>query len=116
MIENRAVDCFYAGSQGAFDAMAGSLFRELRSLYPSVRFYIVLDRMPDREDPTLSSEHTLLPEGIETVPPRFALVKRNEWMLKKSDYVISYVIRSFGGAAKFQAMAIRKGKTVVSLS
>ena len=31
-------------------------------------------------------ENTLLPEGIENVPPRFAISWRNKWMLERSDY------------------------------
>ena len=115
LIEKHAVDHFYVGRQGAFDAMVQSVFRELRPIYPKVRFYVVLERMPGSETGNIDTEWTLLPEGIELAPPRFAIVRRNEWMLKSSDYVITYVCRSFGGAAHFMDLAIKRGKTVIRL-
>lgn len=115
LIERCAVDCFYVGKQGAFDAMVRSVFSELRPIYPGVRFYVVLERMPGKETNIIDSEWTILPEGIELAPPRFAILKRNEWMLSASDYAITYVVHSFGGAARFEEMAIKRGKTVVRL-
>ncbi len=37
-------------------------------------------------------------------------------MIDRSDIVITYVCRSFGGAAKFKSLAIRKKKTVIELA
>ena len=69
--------------------------------------------MPKRK--AENSELTILPEGIETVPPRFAISYRNKWMIEQSDYVITYVIHSWGGAAQFKELAEKKGKTVIEL-
>ncbi len=60
-------------------------------------------------------EHTILPEGIETVPRRFAINYRNKWMLGKSDIVITYVTRNIGGAWEFKQLAEKQDKTVVNL-
>ena len=57
----------------------------------------------------------MLPEGIEAVPPRFAIVWRNKWMLRQSDYVVTYVTHSWGGAAQFASLAERQKKTVIHL-
>ena len=53
--------------------------------------------------------------GFENVPPRFAIDHRNRWMINQSEFVVTYV-RSPGGAAKFKALAERKGKTVLEIS
>ena len=37
-------------------------------------------------------------------------------MLKQSDYVVTYITHSWGGAAQFAEMAERKGKTVINIS
>ena len=58
---------------------------------------------------------TILPEGIVTVHPRFAISWRNKWMLKQSDYVVTYITHSWGGAAQFAEMAERQAKHVVKL-
>ena len=71
--------------------------------------------LPKQEDPLCDTDHTLLPEGIESVPPRFAIEYRNKWMIDHSDIVVTYVRRSFGGAAKFKKLAQKKKKTVIEL-
>jgi hypothetical protein len=53
---------------------------------------------------------TLLPDGIETAPRRFAISFRNKWMVNKSDFVICYITHSFGGAAQYVELAKRQGK------
>ena len=62
------------------------------------------------------SDHTILPDGIEDVPPRFAISYRNKWMLEKADYVITYVTHPTGGAALFKTAAQKLGKTVIECS
>lgn len=59
---------------------------------------------------------TLYPDGLEKVPKRFAIDWRNKWMVQQSDYVISYVCHSFGGAAKYMELAKRKKKIVYNLA
>ena len=68
----------------------------------------------DEDDPEDYSD-TMLPGGIEEVPPRFAIVWRNKWMLRQSDYVVTYVTHFWGGAAQFAEMAVRQGKNVIYL-
>ena len=50
---------------------------------------------------------------LESVPKRYAISRRNEWMVRESDIVIAYVIRGFGGAAKTLEYAQRKKKRIV---
>ena len=60
-------------------------------------------------------EDTLYPEGLETVPKKFAINKRNEWMILNSDISICYVYKTTGGAAKFKGKAEKKGLRIISL-
>ena len=106
---------FYVGNQGNFDAMAYSLLKEL-GLSHGVDYTVVLAYMPIKPDPFLEANNTILPEGIENVPRRFAIEYRNRWMIDQSDIVVTYVQRSFGGAAKFKDISKKKGKTVLELS
>ena len=55
------------------------------------------------------------PEGLELVHPRYAIERRNRWMLERSDYVVTYVHHGWGGAAKFAALAERQGKRMIRL-
>ena len=58
----------------------------------------------------------MYPEGIETVPKRFAISWRNKWMIQKSDYVITYIVYSWGGAAKFADLSKRVNKIVINIA
>lgn len=46
LIENHAVDMFYVGQQGAFDSIVRSVLKELVSVYPHIRYAVVLVRTP----------------------------------------------------------------------
>ena len=114
LIERQGVKQFYVGNQGGFDAMVRTLLAEFE-LTCGIRYEIVLAYMPKNEDPLYDPNHTVLPEGIENVPPRFAIEYRNKWMIDHSDIVITYVHRSFGGAAKFKKLAEKRNKMVIQI-
>ena len=52
---------------------------------------------------------------LEFVPKRFAIVKRNEWMMTNADIVIAYVNRNYGGAYKSLQAAKRKKKKIINI-
>ena len=118
LIENNAVDMFYVGRQGAFDGIVRSVLKDLVSVYPYIRYAVVLERLPPKRDKFDTSDYsdTMFPEGIETVHPRFAISWRNKWMIKQADYVMTYITHSWGGAAQFAKMAERQKKTIVNLA
>lgn len=62
-----------------------------------------------------SYDSSLYPEGLETVPRRFAIINRNKYMLRKSDIVISYVIASYGGAYTACKYAKSQNKIIINL-
>lgn len=113
LILHHGVDTFYVGNQGRFDAIVRGVLREMAQTYPHIRYAVVLASMPNG-----APEHddTMLPEGIETVLPRFAVDWRNNWMLKRADFVVAYVTHGWGGAAKYVQKAEKSGKTVIALS
>ena len=112
LIENQSVDMFYVGRNGAFDRLVCAVLRELTQKYAHIHYAVVLERMPGKQSEDYPEDYsdTMLPEGIEEVPPRFAIVWRNKWMLRQSDYVVTYVTHSWGGAAQFAEMAVRQRK------
>ena len=118
LIESHAVDMFYVGQQGSFDSMVRSVLKELVSLYPHINYAVVLERMPPKRDEfdTRDYSDTMLPEGIETVHPCFAISWRNKWMIKQSDYVVTYITHSWGGAAQFAELAERQRKTMINVT
>lgn len=116
LIEND-VKVFYVGSQGDFDCIVIKTLKSLKNKYPHISYYTVLAYLPVSKDNyyTDYSENTLYPDGLEFVPQKYAIIKRNQWMIEKSDYVIVYVKDSFGNAVKFKELSQKKGKTVINI-
>ncbi|MBQ9849797.1 MAG: hypothetical protein IJO36_03770 [Clostridia bacterium] len=112
LIENKNATVFYVGNHGNFDAMVRRQLEDLSKTYP-IKYYVVLAYMPSKN--VEPDEHSILPEGIETVPRRFAINYRNKWMLNKSDIIVTYVTRNFGGAAQFMNMATISTKVVINI-
>ena len=102
------VDMFYVGDNGRFDAQVRSVLSEL-----GLRYGVVLAYLPKGTGADFGD--TMFPEGLELVHPRYAIDRRNRWMLERSDYVVTYVHHSWGGAAKFAALAERQGKRMIRL-
>ena len=115
LIVNQNIEMFYVGNQGQFDAIVRNVLRVLKMDYPSINYAVVLAYMPGKKSEYEDHSDTMLPEGIEMVHPRYAISWRNSWMLKQSDYVVTYIIRTWGGAAQYAAKAKRLKKNVINL-
>ena len=116
LIENHNVDMFYVGNHGQFDAMVRSALKKLKQEYPHIDYAVVLAYMPGKQSDYEDYSDTMLPEGIEAVHPRYAISWRNNWMLNRSDYVVTYITHSWGGAAHFAQKANSQHKIVLNLA
>ena len=114
LIVHESVDTFYVGNHGQFDALVRRVLKDLDKKY-SIHYAVVLAYMPTTKNEYEDLSDTMLPEGLETVHPRYAIDRRNKWMIDQSDFVIAYVTHGWGGAAKYASLAKRKGKIVYSL-
>ena len=114
MIEQENATDFYVGNNGNFDMMVYRLLQELSQIY-DIKYSVVLAYLPNnREYNNLTN--TICPEGIETVPKRFAISWRNKWMLKQADTVITYATHPSSGAWEFERLAVKQGKVVIRLA
>ncbi|MBQ6922498.1 MAG: hypothetical protein IJQ66_05345, partial [Clostridia bacterium] len=52
---------------------------------------------------------------LESVPRRLAIIRKNEWMVNESDYIIAYVWH-YGGARNTLDIAKRKNKPIFNLA
>ena len=104
---------FYLGGYGDFDLMAASVLREMKDSYPSIDRVLVLPYLDRKYDEKLY-DSTVYPP-LESVPKRFAISKRNEWMVEQADVVIAYVTHDWGGAAKTLEYAVRKKSQIINI-
>lgn len=112
---NQGVDTFYVGNQGRFDACVRGVLRQLQAEYPQIHYAVVLAYMPGKSTEYDDNSDTMFPEGLEDGPPKFAIDRRNRWLVRESDYVICCVHYSWGGAYKFAQLAKKRGKKVINL-
>ncbi len=116
LIEERGVNLFFVGDSGSFDYLVLKVLRGLKKLYPQIEYYVVLSYLrPKSEYCLYTEEETIFPDVMTTAHPRFAIVKRNKWMLDSSDIVITYVNSVIGGAAAFAQKAEKKGVEIIRL-
>lgn len=115
---SEGVDSFLVGNQGGFDSIVLQSLRMLKEKYPHITYNVVLAYMPGakNECPAIEPMETFYPEGLESVPPRFAISWRNKWMIRESDVVVTYITHSWGGAAQFAEMAKKKGKRIINVA
>lgn len=85
----------------------------MKKSYPHIRRTLVLPYIDKEFNNKLYDESVYPP--IEKVPKRFAIIKRNEWMVDNSDIVIAYIKHSWGGAVRTYNYATKKQKEIINL-
>lgn len=107
----RGVKQFLLGGYGSFDNLAARVVKDLQEDFPHIESYLVIPYI-DRDFNKKLYDNSIYPP-LETVPKRFAISKRNEWMIEESDVVVAYVLHGWGGAATTLEYAQRKQKEVI---
>ena len=111
----------YLGGRGDFDELCAEACRDLKREFGGIEtVYVTPDirlgaqlRIKDMERMGLYDASVYPP--IEKTPPRFAIIKRNEWMMESADLIIAYVSHEYGGAFRALRFAKRRKKEIVNL-
>ena len=117
VIQKYGIGQFFVGSHGDFDRLATSAVIYLKNRYPDIKLWILLPyyhadkaiELPEGVD------GTYYPEGIEFVPPKFAIIKANQKMVRECDVLISYA-KYAGNAQKLTQYADHRGVRVINLA
>ncbi|MBO5310358.1 MAG: hypothetical protein J6A98_04085 [Clostridia bacterium] len=111
---------FYLGLCGKFDWFAHKCCKKWQAAHPNCHLVFV---SPYRDNKYLKEQAEFFPvdevalfDGIEKTPPKFAILKRNECVVNKSDFVIAWVKLPWGGAAKTLEYAKRKKKKFINIA
>lgn len=114
---DQGTQSFWCGGYGKFDASCAKVVHALKKDYPKIELLYI---MPYLNGHTIINpeiyDGTLYPEGLECVPKRFAITRRNQWMVKNSDVVIAWVDHTWGGAYTACRSAVRLGKEIINLT
>ena len=117
VIIEKNIKTFYLGNNGQFDKMVLRILTSLSKEY-DINYYVVYAYIPTvKKMETISGNVTIVPDGIEKVPKKFAINYRNMWMIKKSDYLITYIDHTIGScAANYVEIAKKKGKRIIYIT
>lgn len=105
-------DTFYLGGYGDFDRIAAPVVWTLKQKYPQIESVLVLPYL-GRAVNAERYDRTMYPE-IEGGPMRFAITKRNQWLVDNSDVLIAHVVLDSGGAAAARRYAMGRKKRVIN--
>lgn len=111
-IKTYGITTFWCGGYGQFDFQASKAIRKLQLEFPEIQLERVLAYLDQPLSPFALYDSTIYPEGLEQVPRRFAISRRNRWMVSRCDLLICGIDHDFGGAYQAYLMAQRAGKTV----
>ena len=112
---------FYCGGYGDFDNISALVCNQIKKEIPAKVFFItpyITENQQKKTKLLLESaiyDYVLYPP-IEKTPLKFAIVKRNEWIIKEADLIICFVSRKYGGAYTALKYALRKGKRIINLA
>lgn len=110
---------FYLGGYGDFDGFCLRTLKDLKADFPEIELIFItpyLDKNYSKLEFAKNHYDDVIFPPLESVPRKFAILKRNEWMVNESDLVIAYVMYSWGGATKTLKYAKRKKKTIINLA
>jgi len=115
VIKDKNINTFYVGDKGKFDYMVLQELRSLQQEHPYIKYTIILSKLPDKNDNIFCCDenNSMFPVELEKTPPRFQIDRRNMWLINNADIFITYVIHSWGGAAKYKEIAQKRGKCVI---
>ena len=110
---------FYLGGYGDFDSLCLRTLRELKTDFPDIELLFItpyIDKNYSKLEFAKYHYDDVIFPPLESVPRKFAILKRNEWMVDSADLVIAHVKYSWGGAAKTLEYAKRKKKKIINIA
>ena len=113
---------FYCGGYGDFDEMCRKVSCDLKLIFDNMEVVFVSPYFTLQQQNKIKNliragmyDAVIYPE-LESVPLKFAINYRNQWMIEKADLIIAYVNSEYGGAYKSLCFARRKGKNIINLA
>lgn len=100
---------FYVGNNGAFDFYVQTVLKDIAN-----NFSVILSAINERSI-GVDQSYTVFPEGLEKALPKFAISKRNDWMINNSQIAITYVNHHFSSSYKWLEKARKKGLKIINL-
>lgn len=113
LITEENVDTFFVGDYGKFDMLAKKAVISLKERFPHIKLCLILP-YHKTIDKSITYDEIIIADMPLNTPHKYSIIKCNEYMMKKSDYLICYVYHS-GGAMKTLEYAVKKNIKIINL-
>lgn len=107
------VTTFYIGTHGYFDYYAYQVLLKLEKIY-KIEILVVLSNLTSVPDYCKGSK-MLFPDTVAKSPYRYAIIKRNGYMIKNSQFMVCYINYTFSNTYNFVKQAISKKLHIIDL-
>ena len=110
LIVEESVRYFYVGGYGGFDRIAAIAVKHAKQKYPDITLMLVLPYHPaDRPIDTPNGfDGTYYPDGLESTPRRYAIVRTNKIMVDTCDWLVCYVCHGASNSRNLLEYAERR--------
>ncbi len=115
LIVNEKVDTFYLGTQGGFDKLVYETLCELEKKYEIKTRVALADLNRKKEYIYYDTKKTIFPDCVAKSPPRFAINRRNYYLLQNSDYLICFLNNSLSNTYTFVQTAVKRKIKIINL-
>ncbi len=121
LVTDENVTEFFVGNYGSFDSLCAKAVRHIKEEFPHINLTLVIPyltkEIENNKDYFNSAFDSILVADMpENTPKAIKILKCNEYMVRKSEFVVAYVKYSFGGAYKAIEFAQRKGKKEINIA
>ena len=115
LIVNSDVRRFYVGTHGSFDRLVYKVLCDFESKY-EIEIIVVLSYLYHKKDVYYDLSKTVFPEEVDKADKKYAIVRRNEFMIKRSQVLVCYVNNMVSNSYKYMTQASKKGLRIINIS
>lgn len=116
IIEKKVLE-FWVGNYGTFDLLSARAVSELKIKYPDIQLNLVIpyitNLVKSRKD---EFDSIIMADIKEKTPKNLKILKCNEYMVNKSDFLICYIQYTYGGSYKTLMYAEKKKLCIYNLA
>ena len=114
LILSERVNEFYVGTNGAFDRSAYRALCDLEKKY-KIRINVITAYLNQKDLSVYKQNEIIFPEILEKTPYRYAINKRNFYMIEKSQYMICYMNHTFSNTYNFVNRAAKRKLKIINI-
>ena len=121
LITKENVSEFLVGNYGDFDFLSTKTVRELKKVYPHIKLILVIPYLTKaineyKEQFYEKYDSILIADIPLSTPKNLRIIKSNQYMVDKADFLICYANHGWGGASQTVDYAKKKGINIVNLA